>query len=187
MQQLVDDLLTFSRVGSQGRALEPVDAAAVTRRVIRSLQATIAETGAEVECGDLPTVLADEIQLGQVLQNLLSNALKFHAEDRAPHVRIDAVAEDGQWVFSVADNGIGIEEQYAQRIFQMFQRLHGRREYEGSGIGLTIAKKIVERHGGAIWFTSVPGRGTTFCFSLRAAADGRRPLARASADAGAPG
>lgn len=187
MQQLVDDLLTFSRVGSQGRPLEPVDAAAVTRRVIRSLQATIAETGAGVECGDLPTVLADEIQLEQVLQNLLSNALKFHAEDRAPHVRVDAVPEDGQWVFSVADNGIGIEEQYAQRIFQIFQRLHGRREYEGSGIGLTIAKKIVERHGGAIWFTSVPGRGTTFCFSLRAAADGRRPLARASADAGAPG
>ena len=110
-------------------------------------------------------------QFGQLLQNLITNAIKFRTEDRAPRIRIAAAARDGMWIFSVEDNGIGIDEQYADRIFQMFQRLHGRGEYEGSGIGLAIAKKIVERHSGQIWFTSQPGRGTTFFFSMPA--DGR--------------
>jgi signal transduction histidine kinase len=117
-------------------------------------------------------VLADETQFGQLLQNLISNAIKFRAEDRAPRIRIAAAARDGMWIFSVEDNGIGIEEQYAGRIFQMFQRLHGRGEYEGSGIGLAIAKKIVERHSGQIWFTSQQGCGTTFFFSMPAAGGG---------------
>ena len=128
------------------------------------------ESGVEIVCGHLPLVVADETQLRQLLQNLISNAIKFRAEGRTPCIRIGAAARNEMWIFSVEDNGIGIEQQYAERIFQMFQRLHDRSKYEGSGIGLAIAKKIVERHGGQIWFTSEPGNSTTFHFSLRAAA-----------------
>ena len=171
MQQLVDDLLSYSRIGTQGKPLQPTDASAVARRVMRAMKVTMEQSGGEIVCDDLPMVLADETQFGQLLQNLISNAIKFRAEDRAPRIRIAAAARDGMWIFSVEDNGIGIEEQYSGRIFQMFQRLHGRGEYEGSGIGLAIAKKIVERHSGQIWFTSQQGRGTTFFFSIPA--DGR--------------
>jgi PAS domain S-box-containing protein len=171
MQQLIDDLLSYSRIGTQGKPLQPTDASAVARRVMRAMKATMEQSGAEIVCDDLPMVLADETQFGQLLQNLISNAIKFRAEDRAPRIRIAAAARDGMWIFSVEDNGIGIDEQYADRIFQMFQRLQGRGEYEGSGIGLAIAKKIVERHSGQIWFTSQQGRGTTFFFSMPA--DGR--------------
>jgi PAS domain S-box-containing protein len=172
MQQLVDDLLSYSRIGTQGKPLQPTDAGAVARRVMRAMKVTMERSGAEIVCDDLPMVLADETQFGQLLQNLISNAIKFRAEDRAPRIRIAAAARDGMWIFSVEDNGIGIEEQYAGRIFQMFQRLHGRGEYEGSGIGLAIAKKIVERHSGQIWFTSQQGCGTTFFFSMPAAGGG---------------
>jgi PAS domain S-box-containing protein len=168
MQQLVDDLLAYSRVGTQGKPLRPVDAGVVARRVVEAMQAAIVDSGAEVRCADLPQVIADEAQLGQVFQNLISNALKFRADDRVPRVRIAAAAQGDMWIFSVEDNGIGIETQYSERIFQMFQRLHERGKYEGSGIGLAIAKKIVERHGGEIWLASEPGRGTTFHFSMPA-------------------
>jgi PAS domain S-box-containing protein len=168
MQQLVDDLLSYSRIGTQGKPLQPTDASAVARRVMRAMKVTIEQSGAEIVCDDLPRVLADETQFGQLLQNLISNAIKFRAAGRAPRIRISAAARDRMGIFSVEDNGIGIEEQYAGRIFQMFQRLHGRGEYEGSGIGLAIAKKIVERHSGQIWFTSQQGCGTTFFFSIPA-------------------
>jgi light-regulated signal transduction histidine kinase (bacteriophytochrome) len=166
MQQLVADLLALSRVGTQGKPLEPVDASRVVGNVLRSMHGVISDTGAEVDAQALPIVKADEIQLGQLFQNLVANAIKFRAPERQPRIAIRAHRRNNWWEFSVADNGIGIESEYAERIFQMFQRLHGRGQYEGNGIGLAIAKKIVERHGGRIWFESKPGEGTVFRFTL---------------------
>ena len=167
MQQLISDLLDFSRVGTHAKPLEPVDTNVLVAKVIRGLRAIITDNGANVTHGELPVVNADETQLGMVFQNLIGNAVKFRAE-RAPEVRIDARYSDNHWLFSVADNGIGIDKQYSSRIFQMFQRLHERGKYDGSGIGLAIVKKIVERHGGQVWFDSVPGEGTTFYFTVPA-------------------
>jgi PAS domain S-box-containing protein len=168
MQRLVSDLLALSRVGTQGKPLEPVDASAVVRNVLRYMAGAAGEAGAAIEVGDLPTIGADEGQLGQLFQNLIANAIKFRAPDRPPRIAIGARRANGEWLFSVEDNGIGIEDRYADRVFQMFQRLHGRGEYDGNGIGLAIAKKIVERHGGRIWFTSTPGAGTVFHFTMPA-------------------
>lgn len=168
MQQLISDLLDFSRVGTHAKPLAPIDTAALLDKVTHSLRGVIADNGTEIVHGALPTVMADETQLGMVFQNLIGNAVKFRS-GRAPVVHVDARQEDGMWVFSVADNGIGIDKQYSGRIFQMFQRLHERGKYEGSGIGLAIVKKIVERHGGRVWFDSVPEEGTTFFFTIPAA------------------
>jgi PAS domain S-box-containing protein len=165
MQQLVKDLLAFSRVGTQGTAFKPTDSEIVVKSVLDVLKVAIAESGAEICCGDLPPVTADEVQLGQLFQNLIGNALKFRS-DRSPRIDVGATHKAGEWIFHVKDNGIGIDRQYAERIFQMFQRLHERSKYDGSGIGLAIAKKIAERHGGRIWFESEPGEGTTFFFTL---------------------
>lgn len=175
MQELVSDLLTYSRVGTQGKPFQPVDAGEVVKRVLTHMTLAIEKCGAEITIGKLPTIDADEVQLGQVFQNLIGNSIKFRA-DRPPRVRIDAVLADDEWIFSIEDNGIGIKREYAGRVFQMFQRLHGRDKYDGSGIGLAIAKKIVERHGGHIWFDSTPGEGSTFKFSIPATrAEQRRP------------
>jgi PAS domain S-box-containing protein len=165
MQILIMDLLAFSRVGSRARPLQPTQSAAVARQVIERLRPRIEESQADIACGPLPVVNADETQLDQLLHNLIGNALKFRST-RPPRIRLNASPRDGEWLFSVTDNGIGIDQQFADRIFQMFQRLHERGEYEGSGIGLAIAKKIVERHGGKIWFESEPDTGTTFYFTL---------------------
>lgn len=169
MQRLVSDLLAYSRVGSEGKPLETVATDAVLARVLEMLAPLILEAGAVVEVTPLPEVQGDESQLAQLFQNLIGNAVKFRGT-QTPRVCIDARPDAGRWVFSVADNGIGIEPQYTEQIFQMFQRLHARDEYEGSGIGLAIAKRIVERHGGKLWFESTPGMGTTFHFSLLSAA-----------------
>ncbi len=169
MQRLVADLLAYSRVGSEGKPLVPVDSAAVLARVLDVLAEPMQAAGATVDHGLLPTVLADEGQLQQLFQNLLGNAIKFRGE-RDPHVVVEARLENGRWLFSVKDNGIGMEMQYVERIFQMFQRLHERGKYEGSGIGLSIAKRILERHGGKIWVESSLGVGTTFLFTLEAVA-----------------
>ncbi len=165
MQRLVADLLAYSRVGSQGKPLVPVAMTAVVKSVLHVLAEPLREAGAEVVFGELPTVLADEPQLRQLFQNLVSNALKFRGE-APPRITITAARVDDRWQVRVTDNGIGLDMQYAPRIFEMFQRLHERSKYEGSGIGLAIAKRIVERHGGAIWVESAPGRGATFGFSL---------------------
>lgn len=165
MQQLVNDLLAYSRVGSQGRPPQPTDAAQVLERVLRGMQTTIVESGAQISIGSLPTLPADATQLGQLFQNLIANAIKFHSE-RPPAIQISAATHPEGWLFRVADNGIGIEPQYAERIFQIFQRLHARDTYPGSGIGLAIARRIVERHGGRIWFEPTAGGGTTFCFTM---------------------
>jgi PAS domain S-box-containing protein len=168
MQRLVADLLAYSRVGLQGKPLVPVDTAVIVARVVKSMQNLIDETATTLEFDMLPVVLADEIQLQQLFQNLISNAIKFRSA-AAPRICLGAEQIATLWTFSVSDNGIGVDAQFADRIFQMFQRLHEVGKYQGSGIGLSIAKRIVERHGGAIWIESNPGAGTTFRFTLQPA------------------
>jgi PAS domain S-box-containing protein len=180
MQHLLNDLLAYSRVGTRAKALQPTDAEAVLTAVLRGLQKAVESNQAVIVREKLPLVQADEVQLGQVFQNLIGNALKFHGE-RVPQIRVSAEAVGKMVRFAVADNGIGMEKESSGRIFQMFQRLHTRDEYDGSGIGLAIAKKIVERHGGEIWFESVPGQGTTFYFTIGAAASDASTASRASA------
>lgn len=180
MQRLIDDLLAFSRVGTRGEQFQPVDCGQVLQDVLHGLKLAIEESGAVVTYGGLPTVVADRGQLYQLLQNLIANALKFRAA-APPHIHVSATWHAGgenaggpaisgddtpNWIFAVADNGIGIDPQYAERIFVIFQRLHSRAQYSGTGIGLAICKKIVERHGGRIWVESTLGNGATFYFRL---------------------
>lgn len=166
MKRLVDDLLAFSRLHTQQRAPEATASSAVLQAVLERLRPDLEALGAHVTVGPLPTVLADAPQLDQLFQNLLSNALKYRREGVPPQVSITAEREGSGWRFAVSDNGIGIEPQYFDRIFVIFQRLHGREQYEGTGIGLAVCKKIVERHGGRLWVESAPGQGSTFFFTL---------------------
>jgi signal transduction histidine kinase len=170
MQGLINDLLAYARVGSRAKPMEATDPSAVLALVITGLRKAIEGSHAEIVATSLPTVLADDVQLGQVFQNLIANAIKFRHPEHAPQIRVWAELEGEMVRFCVADNGIGMEKESTGRIFQMFQRLHTREEYEGTGIGLAVAKKVVERHGGQIWFDSAPGEGTTFYFTLPAAA-----------------
>jgi light-regulated signal transduction histidine kinase (bacteriophytochrome) len=165
MQGLIEDLLTYSRVGSRGEAFASTNCEAVLGKTLAGLQIAIRECGARVTHDPLPTVIGDDLQLGQLFQNLLGNAIKYRNSE-APQVHVSCKQETEQWTFAVQDNGIGIEPQYRERIFQIFQRLHTREEYEGSGIGLAVCKKIVERHGGQIWVESEVGKGSTFYFTL---------------------
>jgi hypothetical protein len=165
MQVLIHDLLTFSRVQSRGEELKPTDSGAALGAALANLRQAVEESGAVVTCDALPTVVADATQLPQVFQNLIGNAIRFRAAE-APRVHVSARAAEGEWVFSVRDNGIGIDPKYHDRVFIMFQRLHGTRDYPGTGIGLAVAKRIVDRHGGRIWFESEPGKGATFSFTL---------------------
>lgn len=165
MQRMINDLLAYSRVGTQAGELQPIDSEKVFSLVVRQMRERIEASRAEVVAGPLPTVVADEVQLGQVFQNLIGNAIKFQAE-QPPRVRVEAEKLDGFWRFSVSDNGIGIDKQHAGRLFQMFQRLHERGKYEGNGIGLAITRRIVERHGGSVWFDSALGKGATFYFTI---------------------
>ena len=167
MQTLINDLLAYSRVGTLGKEFEPTDCAAVFDLALANLKMAIEESGAVVIHGPLPTVMADKLQFGQLLQNLIGNALKYHGAE-PPRVHVAAEQKGNEWVFSVRDNGIGIDPQYADRIFVIFQRLHTREEYSGTGIGLAICKKIVERHGGRIWVESQLGSGATFYFTIPA-------------------
>jgi len=165
MQQLINDLLDYSRVGTRGNPMMPVDCDKVIARVLDSLTTRIDENDATVTIGPMPTIVADAMQLEQLFQNLIGNALKYRGE-AAPAVSVTAAEERDGWHFQVKDNGIGIDPAYAERIFIIFQRLHGKEEYEGTGIGLAICKKIVDRHGGRIWVESSPGQGSTFHFIL---------------------
>jgi PAS domain S-box-containing protein len=166
MQEMIGALLDLSRVGTQGDDPAPADAEEILKRVLGSLERAIEDAGAEVTHGQLPTVMADEAQLAQVFQNLIANAIKFRKEDVPPRVHVSAEREGDEWVFSVADNGIGIDPDQAERIFEVFQRLHTEEEYSGLGIGLALCRRIVERHGGRIWVESEPGEGSTFTFTL---------------------
>ena len=165
MQVLINDLLALSRVNSRGAEFKPVDCESVFDQVLHDLAISIRDSNAVVEHGPLPTLMGDERQVGQLLQNLIGNALKFHGE-RAPHIRVHATQEHDHWLFQVQDNGIGIAPEHSERIFVLFQRLHSRQKYGGTGIGLAICKKIVERHGGRIWVESEPDKGATFNFTL---------------------
>jgi PAS domain S-box-containing protein len=166
MQILINDLLAYSRVGTRGKKLAPTETRAVFDAARANLLRAIEESGAEVTSGELPTVRGDDTQLLQLFQNLIGNAIKFRGEEPVK-VHVGAKRRDGEWLFSVSDNGIGIDPQYAERIFVIFQRLHGKGDYSGTGIGLAVCKKIVERHGGRIWVESEPGEGSTFYFTLR--------------------
>jgi len=165
MQKLVHDLLAFSRVGRQGLAIESADCNVVLQATLLNLEATVRESGALVEYAQLPVVMADSSQLIQVLQNLIANAIKFRGV-APPLIRVSAEALAKDWVFSVADNGMGIAPDQVDNVFVIFRRLHTRAEYPGNGIGLSICKKIIEQHGGRIWFESEPGRGSSFRFTL---------------------
>ncbi|NEQ82782.1 MAG: PAS domain-containing protein, partial [Moorea sp. SIO2I5] len=165
MQQLIQDLLSFSRVGTHGKELAVTDCEVVLNRVLDNLNVAIIESDVIVTHDSLPVVMGDDIQLSQLLQNIIGNAIKFRSQE-LPRVNISAELKAKEWIFSVRDNGIGIEPEYFERIFTIFQRLHTRREYPGTGIGLAVCKKIVERHGGKIWVESELGVGTTFYFSI---------------------
>ncbi len=165
METLIRDLLAYSRIGARGREPSLTDAGAALRRALENLQTSIQESAAEITHGELPTVRADGTQLAQLFQNLIGNALKFRGE-APPKIRIDACREHDSWHFSVRDNGIGIDSKDQDRIFLIFQRLHRRQQYPGTGIGLAICKRIVDRHAGRIWVESDPGQGATFHFAL---------------------
>jgi light-regulated signal transduction histidine kinase (bacteriophytochrome) len=165
MARLITDLLAFSRVGTRGGSFAPADLNAVLNEALHNLHATIHTTGAKVTWDALPSLSVDATQMMQLFQNLIGNAIKFQGE-QPPQIHVGARREDQRWVISVRDNGIGIDPRYFEKIFQVFQRLHTRKVYAGTGIGLAICKKIVERHGGTIWVESQPGQGATFFFSL---------------------
>ena len=165
MQTLINDVLSFSRLGTKGKPFEPTDCNQVLHDALDNLKVMVEESGATVTHDPLPSVIADGTQLTQVLQNLISNGIKFRRED-APRIHVSGERDGDNWIIAVRDNGIGIEPQYAERIFLIFQRLHGRGEYSGTGMGLAICKKIVERHGGRIWVESQVGQGSTFRFTI---------------------
>jgi len=168
MQRLITDLLAFSRAGRAQKPPEPTDCAAVVQQAITNLALAIQDSGAQITTGPLPVVRADASQLGQVFQNLLSNALKYRQPAAPCRIEVRATRQGRLWQFTIADNGIGLDMQYATRIFVIFERLHAQAEYPGTGIGLAVCKKIVERHGGRIWVESAPGQGARFCFTLPA-------------------
>jgi light-regulated signal transduction histidine kinase (bacteriophytochrome) len=166
MQALINDLLAYSRVGTRGQPFAEVDLNLIVQQTNNNLKIAIEENKASIICDPLPVVYGDYTQLTQLFQNLIGNAIKFHG-NRAPKIRISEESKNGLVHLKVSDNGIGIEPQYADRIFLIFQRLHTREEYPGTGIGLAICKRIVERHGGSIWVESQTGEGTTFHFTLQ--------------------
>jgi signal transduction histidine kinase len=165
MQTLVQDLLAFSRVGRHGTEFAVTECNPVVETALKNLHNAIEESKAQITCETLPAVMADRSQLVQVFQNLIGNALKFRGAS-APVIRVSAEKKRREWIFSVSDNGIGIAPEHAEIIFVIFKRLHTRAEYPGSGIGLAICQKIVERHGGRIWVESEPGKGSSFKFAL---------------------
>ena len=165
MEQLVNDLLAFSRVSTSGREFKDCDTNLALQHALINLQVAIQESEAQISSDPLPNVVADHMQLTQLFQNIISNALKFKGEN-PPRIRITCRERAGEWMFSISDNGIGIAPEYTERIFQMFQRLHGVGKFPGTGIGLAISKRIVERHGGRIWVESEPNQGSTFHFTI---------------------
>ncbi len=168
MQGLINDLLGLSRVNTHGKSFDKIDGNEIVEKALWALSKAIEEKQAQIQVDRLPTIMGDDGQLIQLFQNLIGNAIKFHGAEN-PVVKVGAKKENAKWVFSVQDNGIGIDPMFFDRVFVIFQRLHGRDAYQGSGIGLAISKKIVERHGGKLWVESEPGKGSVFYFSLIAA------------------
>ncbi len=176
MQTLIDDLLSFSRVATRSQAFVDVDLGQLVKDVLSDLEIRIEETGATIQVDALPSVNADPLQMRQLFQNLIGNSLKFSSRERAPEIRIGGGTGSGAHTLWVADNGIGFEEKYLDRIFSIFQRLHGRNDYEGNGVGLAICRRIVERHGGSITAESRPGLGAKFTITLPIAAPDAREV-----------
>jgi light-regulated signal transduction histidine kinase (bacteriophytochrome) len=167
MKRLIEDLLLYSRAGKGAPPMKEFSGEAALREAMNNLSLRVQETGASVTHDPLPTVVSCQAQVVQILQNLIGNALKYHG-DGIPEIHVAARKGEQEWIFSVADNGIGIDSKYFDRIFQIFQRLHSREEYEGTGIGLAICQRILQQQGGRIWVESVVGEGATFHFSLPA-------------------
>jgi len=165
MKTLILDLLEYSRVGSGKGSFGPVNMDDVMKEVDETFREKIVATGAKVEIGPTPDVYGDKVQLVQLMQNLVGNALKYHSDD-PPVIRIQGNEVPGGWEYTVQDNGIGIDPMFFEKIFIIFQRLHNKSDFSGTGIGLAICKKIVERHGGRIWVESSPGRGSSFYFTI---------------------
>jgi signal transduction histidine kinase len=165
MQKLINDLLAYSRVGRTGKAAAEFDCNTVIGRVLVSMRAAIEESGAVVTRDNMPTLIAVEVNFIQLFQNLIGNAIKFHGEE-PPRIHIGFEKRMNEWLFSVRDNGIGVDPKYKDKIFLIFQRLHGREKYQGTGVGLSICKKIVEAQGGRIWIESEPGKGSVFYFTV---------------------
>lgn len=166
MQRLIQDLLAYSRVGTRGMNLADTSTEEVLEHALTNLRGAIEESGAKVTHDPLPTLVADKLQLTQLFQNVIGNAIKYHGKE-PPTVHVAAHKNGGKdWIFSMRDNGIGIAPEYFDKIFVMFQRLHGREEFSGTGIGLTVCKKIAERHGGRMWVESIPGSGSIFYFAI---------------------
>ena len=186
MQTLIDDLLKFSRVATQGRPFVQVDLGAVARQAVSDLEAVIDQSSGSVEVGELPTVAADPVQMRQLLQNLISNGLKFHREDAPPKVRVNGHTRGRFAEIEVSDNGIGFEPKHGTRIFRVFERLHARSAYPGTGIGLALCRKIVDRHGGSITADSTPDEGSTFTVTLPVEQTGEPVNPAAATDDGHP-
>jgi light-regulated signal transduction histidine kinase (bacteriophytochrome) len=165
MKALIQDLLMYSRVATGEKKSEHIECAQVLDQTLENLRSTIIETGAEITHDPLPIIAADPTQLLQVFQNLIANAIKFRGA-KPPQIHVSAVRNLQEWVFSIRDNGIGIASRHVDKIFVIFQRLNKRSEYEGTGMGLAIAKKIIERHGGKVWVESEVGEGSTFSFTI---------------------
>ncbi|MEJ2718216.1 MAG: ATP-binding protein, partial [Deltaproteobacteria bacterium] len=165
MKALIQDLLTYSRIGTRGKPPAPIDCEQILKRALRNLASAVADAGAAITHDPLPTVMGDDVQLLQVFQNLIGNAIKFRGGE-PPRVHISARKNASEWIFSVKDNGLGIESRYLNRIFAIFQRLNKRSDYDGTGIGLAIVKKVVERHRGRVWVESEVGVGSTFYFTI---------------------
>jgi PAS domain S-box-containing protein len=166
LQILIQDLLEYSRVDSQAHPFQRVSIRDVFDHALLLLDASVRESGAEVICGELPVVTGDRSQLVQLMQNLIGNALKYRNK-KPPHIHVSAEQRGNEWIIAVRDNGIGIAPKYHQKIFEIFQRLHDQQEYPGTGIGLAVCRRVVERHGGRIWVESEAGRGSVFHFTLR--------------------
>jgi light-regulated signal transduction histidine kinase (bacteriophytochrome) len=164
MSELLNGLLAYSRINSKGKNFSQVDITHVIDNVTKNLALKIKERNAKIDFGDMPVILADETQMIQLFQNLISNAIKFSPDD--PRISITSEINENEYWFIIKDNGLGIEPQYFERIFQIFQRLQPREKYDGTGIGLAICKRIVERHGGKIWLESEPNKGSTFFFTI---------------------
>jgi PAS domain S-box-containing protein len=177
MQTLIQNLLEYSQVGTAELALVPVDTAELLSAILGSLAPVVEDAHADITLGDLPTVTADPSQLGQVFQNLISNALKFTTPTEVPRIYVSAARWPDNWRFSVRDNGIGIDPVYAERIFAPFKRLHGIGDYPGTGLGLSVCKRAVERRGGRIWIEAAPDRGTIFHFTIPDDTEGSHALA----------
>ena len=165
MKSLILDLLAYSRIGTTGKPIQPVDCEQVLVQAMENLTSTVTEAAAAITHDPLPSIPADDTQLLQVFQNLIGNAIKFR-RDVPPRIHVSAEKNSDEWIFSVKDNGIGIKPQYLEKIFVIFQRLNKRSQYDGTGVGLAIVKKVVERHGGRVWVESEPGIGTTFYFAI---------------------